>query len=108
MKGPTTLYPTATDALLDARIRVPQHVVYRSFPAETVVLNLNTGRYHGLNPTGGRMLEALERGPTVRAAAAELSDFYEEPRSLFEQDLCELCGVLLERDLIEIDELPSV
>ena len=89
--------------LLDASARVPQHVVYRSFPAETVVLNLETGRYHGLNPIGGAMLEALERAATVRAAAVELSQRYEQALSTIERDLCELCRALRQRDLIEID-----
>jgi DNA-binding CsgD family transcriptional regulator len=46
----------------ETRVRVPQHVVHRAFPARTVVLNLETGKYHGLNPTAGRMLTALEQG----------------------------------------------
>ena len=32
-------------------VRVPEHVVYRDFAEQTVVLNLRTGRYHGLNET---------------------------------------------------------
>ena len=95
---------TAPEAsLLSARVTVPQHVVYRSFPAETVVLNLQTGTYHGLNPTGGRMLEELERTPTVRAAADALADCYAETRGAIERDLIELCDALHERGLIEID-----
>ena len=47
-------------SLLTCKVTVPQHVVYRSFPTETVVLNLNTGKYHGLNATAGRMLDELE------------------------------------------------
>lgn len=96
---------TAPDvSLLSARIEVPQHVVYRSFPAETVVLNLQTGRYHGLNPTGGRMLEELERAASVGAAAAALAECYEESQSTIELDLCELCDALQRRGLIEIDD----
>jgi Coenzyme PQQ synthesis protein D (PqqD) len=95
---------TARDAsLLAASVRVPQHVVYRSFPAETVVLNLQTGRYHGLNPTAGRMLEELERAASVRDAAVALANTCEEPQTTVERDLCELCDALRERGLIEID-----
>ncbi len=50
----------STPAVLAATARMPAHVVYREFPAEVVLLNLQTGRYHGLNPTAGRMLRALE------------------------------------------------
>ena len=51
--------------ILRSSARLPDHVVYRTFVYETVVLNLQTGKYHGLNRTGGRMLELLEREPTV-------------------------------------------
>ncbi len=94
----------STSSLLTSKVKVPQHVVYRSFPAETVVLNLETGRYHGLNATAGSMLEALERAVCIRDAAAELAARYEKDLSVVEQDLCELCQSLLERGLIETDD----
>lgn len=90
-------------ALLTAKIKVPQHVVYRSFPSETVVLNLETGKYHGLNATAGAMLEALEQAACVRDAAAVLAEGYAQPYDIIERDLCELCQSLLERGLIEAD-----
>lgn len=90
-------------SLLAAGVAVPQHVVHRSFPAETVVLNLQTGTYHGLNRSGGAMLEALERAHSVRAAAALVAERYDQPQDEIEQDLCELCEALHERGLIEID-----
>jgi len=98
--------PNATpspSSLLKARIKVPQHVVYRSFPSETVVLNLQTGKYHGLNPTAGRMLEALEGADSVLDAAAVAAGDYEQPQAATEQDMCDLCQALLERGLIEIE-----
>ncbi len=35
--------PGGSSGELPVAVRVPQHVVYRDFAAETVVLNLNTG-----------------------------------------------------------------
>jgi hypothetical protein len=89
-------------SLLDKTIRVPQHVVYRSFPSETVVLNLQTGKYHGLNPTAGRMLEAVERAGSVRDAASGVAAEFGQSQSAIERDLCDLCHALLERGLAEI------
>ncbi len=97
----------STSSLLASKVTVPQHVVYRSFPAETVVLNLETGKYHGLNATAGSMLEALERADCVRDAAAALAANYEQDPSVIERDLCELCQSLLERGLIETDGSPA-
>jgi len=90
-----------------ARIRVPQHVVYRIFPMETVVLNLQTGKYHGLNATAGSMLEALEKAPCVRDAATVVAQRYEQPQLGVERDMCELCQLLLDRGLVEIDGGPA-
>jgi hypothetical protein len=96
-----------TSSLLATKVKVPQHVVYRSFPSETVVLNLQTGRYHGLNATAGQMLDALTRAACVRDAAAELAGAYAQPQDVIERDLCELCTSLLERGLIETDGSPQ-
>lgn len=90
-------------ALLAARVRLPEHVVHRGFAAETVVLNLQTGKYHGLNPIAGRMLEALESKDSVGQAAAEIAGEYGQPIDQVEKDLCALCADLAERGLIEVD-----
>ncbi len=90
-----------------SRITVPDHVAYRSLPSETVVLNLQTGRYHGLNPTAGSMLEALERAACVGDAAAAVAEEYGQAPALVERDMCELCDALLARGLIRLDGEPS-
>ena len=51
------------------RVTIPQHVVFRTFVEETIVLNLESGRYHGLNRTAGRMLELLGDLGDIDAAA---------------------------------------
>ena len=94
--------PAASDDLLDAQVRLPQHVVHRTFVAETVVLNLRTGKYHGLNATAGQMLDGLERGSTPREVAKTVAEQYGRPVGEVESDVVELCRGLLERELIEV------
>jgi hypothetical protein len=87
---------------LDAQLRLPAHVVYRTFAHETVVLNLQTGLYHGLDPVGGRMLEALEQEATVRGALRRLvADLDDADEAEVERDVLTLCADLLDRGLIE-------
>lgn len=93
---------SSTGDLLAARVRLPQHVVHRSFVAETVVLNLRTGQYHGLNPTAGRMLEALDTAPSAGAVVPELAGEYGVEPDRVRADLIALCEGLLERGLIEV------
>jgi hypothetical protein len=88
--------------LLSARASIPTHVVYRAFAAETIILNLETGKYHGLNSTGGRMLELLDRCDSVAEAATMFaSDFDKEPVDV-EPDIRAFCSRLFERGLIDV------
>ena len=91
------------EAILESGVTVPQHVVYRAFANETVVLNLLTGKYHGLNPTGGRMLEVLEKSAKVRDAGETLAGEYGRPPDEIEGDLYDFCLELLEHGLIEMN-----
>lgn len=90
--------------LLDACLRLPEQVVHRTFVAETVLLNLQTGNYHGLNPVGGVMLEAVNTEPSVRRAAELVAEKYGEDPERVEADLLELCHSLLQRGLMEVVE----
>ncbi len=93
-----------TSPLVGATFRLPSHVVYRAFVFETVVLNLETGKYHGLNRVGGRMLELLDRSGKTPEVAAQLAAEYGRPQAEVEADLYEFCADLLERGLIELSD----
>jgi hypothetical protein len=93
--------PKPPDALLDRRYTVPAHVVHRAFAEETVVLNLSTGGYHGLNRVAGRMLEVLEATGDPREAVERVLAEWDVTRERVERDATQLCADLLERGLIE-------
>jgi hypothetical protein len=84
-------------------ITVPQNVVFRQFPAETVVLNLQTGKYHGLNPTAGRMLEALAEADSIGEAVEVIAAEYDRSPAGVERDVQDLCRALHERGLIDTE-----
>jgi hypothetical protein len=83
------------------RVAIPQHVVHRTFPTETVLLNLNTGQYHGLNPTAGRMFEVLGEDGSLEQAANRLAEEFSQPLEAVEHDLRDLCTGLIGRGLLE-------
>ena len=74
--------PRATDP-----VTIPQHVVFRAFVEETVVLNLESGRYHGLNPTAGRMLELLGELGEVDVVAKRIAEETGAPADRVREDL---------------------
>jgi hypothetical protein len=90
-----------TTSLLDQRFVVPDHVVHRAFASETVVLNLKTGGYHGLNPVAGRMLEVLEETGRPREAVSRVLTEWDADRDQVAADAERLCADLLGRGLIE-------
>lgn len=91
------------DATLTGRVSVPEHVVYRDFADETVILNLDSGVYHGLNATAAKMLETLDSGVPVSAAIDSLAAEFGQPRDVIERDVLSLCRALRDRGLIAND-----
>jgi coenzyme PQQ synthesis protein D (PqqD) len=90
-------------AMLSGRVRVREHVVYRDFADETVILNLESGMYHGLNTTAAKMLETLDSGVPVSEAIDSLATEFGQPRDVIERDVLALCRALVERGLIARD-----
>lgn len=86
--------------LLRSAVEVPDGIVYRDFPSETIALNADTGQYFGLNSTAARMLAALDEAETVAGALALLAKWFARPAGELEPDLLEICAALAERGLI--------
>jgi len=99
--------PPTHEALPTPRVRLPEHVVYRSFEAETVLLNLRTGEYYGLNPSGARMFELLCETGSTEAAACEAAGEFGQPITVIAPDMAQLCADLVARNLIEVDARTS-
>jgi hypothetical protein len=83
-------------------VRVPPHIVFRAFASETLILNLETGLYHSLNSTGGRMLELLGECGQVQTVVDRLAADYDRRPELLSQELCEYCAELAGYGLLEI------
>lgn len=90
------------DISLAAAVRVPDHVVFRTFAAETVVLNLQTGKYHGLNRTAGRILELIQEGRNLPSVVEQLASEFDRTEEDVARDVVGFCRDLDSRDLIEI------
>lgn len=88
----------ANDELL---LRVPEPVAHRAFGDQLVLLNVETGQYHGLNATGRRIFEAIVERSGTAGVAAQLAHEYGRSEDEISSDVTELCQALLERGLLE-------
>ena len=87
---------------LRARPVLPEGVVRRAFAERSVVLDLRSGRYFGLNPTAERMLAALEAADTVGEALGELRRVFDPAPDALTDDLLGLCDRLAAAGLLEL------
>ncbi|HKM65851.1 MAG TPA: PqqD family protein [Candidatus Acidoferrum sp.] len=85
------------------RVVVPKHVLVRHLEGESVLLNLETEKYFGLDSTGTRMWELVTTSPSVDAAFARLLEEFEVDPELLRTHLTELLSRLLEYGLLNIE-----
>jgi hypothetical protein len=85
-----------------AKATVPAHVVFRAFAQETVLLNIRTGQYYGVDPIGGRFLEAIQAGPDLATASETLASEYGQPLDRIQADLTAFVDALAQRGLVEL------
>ncbi|HEU4769350.1 MAG TPA: PqqD family protein, partial [Pyrinomonadaceae bacterium] len=86
------------------RVRVPDDVLISSLQDESVILNLNSERYFGLDDVGTRMLSALSNSETIEAAYESLAAEYDVDRQALRDDLIVLVENLLQQGLITIEQ----
>jgi Coenzyme PQQ synthesis protein D (PqqD) len=82
------------------RAVVPSHVLIRFLEQESVLLNLETERYFGLDAVGTRMWQLATTAPTVAAALAQLGEEYDAARETLRTDLTNLLQHLVDNGLI--------
>jgi hypothetical protein len=89
---------------LDTPVRVPPSVVRRTFGDETIVLNLDSGQYHGLNDTATLILDRLETGALPRGVAAAIAAQAGVAVEVVERDVEALIEGLRSRGLVEVGD----
>lgn len=72
---------------LSDAIRLSDDVVTREVGGETMLLDLASGTYYGLDAVGGRFWRLLEEGKSVAEARDALLDEYEVGPDQLESDL---------------------
>lgn len=87
----------------DMGLRIPAQVMTRQVGDETVLLNLESGTYFGLDPVGSRFLELLqqEESGTLAAVAARMLEEFEVSQEQLETDLLKLAEDMLANQLLE-------
>jgi hypothetical protein len=82
------------------RAQIAPEVMIQEVGGESVLLDLKTERYLGLNEVGTRMWQALSESDSIQAAYEKLQAEYDVTPQQLEEDLRDLLDRLLENALI--------
>ena len=84
------------------RVKVPDDVLISNLQDESVILNLNSERYYGLDSIGTRILSVLSTSDSIEAAYNTLIQEYDVDPDVLRHDLLTLVENLLEQGLIQV------
>jgi coenzyme PQQ synthesis protein D (PqqD) len=82
------------------RVRVPDDVLLSNLQEESVILNLDSERYYGLDDVGTRFLSALNTADSIEAAYTTLRNEYDVDGDVLRQDLLELIETLIKQGIL--------
>ena len=85
---------------LDSKLTVPPQVLSRLVEEETVLLNLETGIYFGLDGVGQHIWEAVSEGKTLAETIDLLVAQYEVAEQQAQNDVLAFAANLVERGLL--------
>jgi hypothetical protein len=85
------------------RVTIPDDVLISNLQDESVILNLDSERYYGLDDVGTRMLSALSTSSSIAAAYELLREEYDVDDKMLRHDLLALVGQLADQGLVKIE-----
>ena len=82
------------------RVTVPDDVLISNLQDESVILNLDSERYYGLDDVGTRFLSVLTTSDSIEAAYDRLRDEYDVDPEVLRADLLALVERLIDQGLL--------
>ena len=87
---------------LSDRVCIPPQVMARKLGDETVILDLASGTYFGLDPVGARIWELMDEGKTLAEIRDLMLDEYDVSREELERDTLRLAQELAAQGVISL------
>ena len=84
------------------RVKLSDDVLISDLQGESVILNVNSQRYYGLDKVGTRFLTLLSNSESIEHAFANLSEEYDVESDVLRDDLTDLLLELTKAGLVEI------
>ena len=89
---------------IDDRLALSDQVVIRELSGESVLLDLTSGLYFGLNGVGTRFWNLVAQGGSLRDVNAALADEFDAPTATIEAEVLRFAAELCQRGLCHVAE----
>lgn len=88
---------------LSNKFAIKPNVMARQLGEETIILDLESGTYFGLDPVGARIWQLMNEGKSLAEICDVMLDEYEVSREKLERDASALVQDLAARNLIDTE-----
>lgn len=89
---------------LEARVSIPDQVLFQDLDGEAVLLNLQSGKYFGLDSIGTRIWNLLAENGALAVAYQAILDEYDVDADRLRSDFLALVDQLASNGLIKLDD----
>jgi hypothetical protein len=86
----------------ESKFMILAQAMSRKVGEETVILDLESGTYFGLDPVGSRFWQLIEEGQTFAQLCDTIAEEYDVTREQLEEGLGALARQLAERRLVAV------
>ena len=93
-----------TSLSIDDRLAPSDQVVIRELSGESVLLDLKSGLYFGLNGVGTRVWNLMAQGGSLRDVNAVLTREFDAPAEVIQDELLRFTGELCQHGLCRVAE----
>jgi hypothetical protein len=87
---------------IDDRLALSDQVVVRELSGESVLLDLKSGLYFGLNGVGTRVWNLVAKGSSLRDVNAALAGEFDAPPTTIEVEVLRFAGELCQHGLCRV------
>ena len=91
-----------SDMNLSDKVTIPTQVMARTVGDETIILDLASGTYYGLDPVGARMWQLMSEGNSLNSVCDSMLGEYEVTREALEGDIRRLTEELQAKGLVSL------
>jgi len=91
---------------LSLQVKPSEDVVWRNLQGESVLLDLKSGVYFGLDAVGTRIWTLLQDHRDLQAVLQELLSEYEVSEETCAHDLMDLVSAMAEKGLVQTEPCP--